>query len=66
MMNNELRYLLRTNSECEACSDQESLCVLLTDLRVVADDLELDFGRAYLRAGPPPELDDPSSFCPCI
>jgi len=66
MMNSELRYLLKTNSDCEACRDQESLCVLLADLRVVADDLDLDFAKANLKAGTPSELGDPSSFCPCI
>jgi hypothetical protein len=48
MMTSELRYLLKTCSDCEACSDQESLRVLLTDLRAVADDLDLDFVAAFV------------------
>jgi hypothetical protein len=50
MMTSELRYLLKTNSNCEACSDQASLCALLTDLRAVADDLDLDFAGANIKA----------------
>jgi hypothetical protein len=48
-MNSELMYLFKTNSDCEDCSDQESLRVLLTDLREVADDLGLDFAEAISR-----------------
>jgi hypothetical protein len=66
MMSSELRYLLKTNSNCEACTDQESLCVLLTDLRVVADELDLSFSRANFEAGTLSELPDRSTFCPCI
>ena len=65
-MTSELRYLLKTNSDCEACNDQESLCIMLTDLRAVADDLALDFARAYSAAGTLAELYDPLSFAPCI
>jgi hypothetical protein len=46
MMTTESRYLHRTNSDCEACGDQESLRVLLTDLRTVVDDFGLDFADA--------------------
>ena len=46
MMTSESWYLHRTNSDCEACGDQESLRVLLTDLRTVVDDLGLDSGDA--------------------
>jgi hypothetical protein len=62
----ELRYRLKTNSDCEACSDQESLCVLLTDLWAVADDLDLDFAGAYFEAGTLTELRDQLNFDPCI
>jgi hypothetical protein len=65
-MSSELRYLLKTDSDCEACSDQASLGDLLTDLRAVADDLGLDFAAAYLEAGTLSELRDPSPFYPCI
>jgi hypothetical protein len=65
-MTSELRYLLKINSDCEACNDQESLSVLLTDLRAVADDLQLNFTRAYLEAGPLSELRDPSCWYPCL
>ena len=65
-MTSELRHLLKTTSEREACSDQESLCVLLTELRLVANDLYLDFSGAYLEAGTLSELRDPSVFFPCI
>jgi hypothetical protein len=61
-MISELRYLLKTNSDCEACSDQESLCVLLIDLRAVADNLHLDFARALLHAKPHHDVDDQSSL----
>jgi hypothetical protein len=46
MMTAELQYLLKTNSNCEACSDQASLRDLLTDLRAVADELDLSFVAA--------------------
>jgi hypothetical protein len=51
MMTSELRYLLKTNSDCDACSDQESLSALLADLREVAHDLDLDFGKRIARPG---------------
>ena len=66
MMTSELRYLIKTTSDCEGCPDQESLYVLLPDLRAVADDLELDFASAYLKAGTFSELLEQSPFCPCI
>jgi hypothetical protein len=66
MMTNELRYLLKTNSDSEACSDQESLCFLLTDLREVADGLYLDFVRANSKAKTLSDRRDPLVFCPCI
>jgi hypothetical protein len=62
----ELRYLLKTNSNCEACSDQESLSRLLTDLRAVADDLALDFAGADFEAETPSKFRDRLSFDPCI
>jgi hypothetical protein len=65
-MTSELRYLLKTNSNCEACCDQASLRDLLTDLRAVADDLGLDFAGAYLEAGTLAELRDETPFCPSI
>ena len=65
-MTNELRYLLKTNSDCEACSDQDSLNGLLADLRIVAIDLYLDFSEAFFEAGTFSELRDPTTFCPCI
>ena len=46
MMTCELEYLLKTNSNCEGCGDQESLRDLITDLRVVADELDLNFPAA--------------------
>jgi hypothetical protein len=52
-MTSELRYMLKTNSDCEACTDQESLRALLTHMRVLADDLDLDFARADLEAETP-------------
>ena len=66
MMNSELQYLLKTNSDCEACTDQESLCNLLADLRVVADDLDLDFAGACFEAGDLSVWRDQSPFDPCI
>jgi hypothetical protein len=47
MITSESRYLHKTNSDCEACGDQESLRVLPTDLQAVVDDLGLDFADAY-------------------
>jgi hypothetical protein len=61
-MNSELRYLLKTNSECEGCNDQQSLRDLLIDLRAVADDLDLDFNGASVEV----EALDLSGFDPCI
>jgi hypothetical protein len=65
-MTSELRFLLKTASESKACSDQESLCELLSDLRVVAEDLDLDFAGAKRDAEIITELRDQSPFCPCI
>jgi hypothetical protein len=62
----ELRYLLKPNSDCDACSDQESLRALLTDLRGLACDLDLDVTKAYREAGTLSELHDPFPFCPSI
>jgi hypothetical protein len=42
----QLEYLLRTHSDQEARSDQASLEDILTGLRNLADELELDFGLA--------------------
>jgi hypothetical protein len=61
-MISELRYLLKTNSDCEACSDQESLRDLIAGLRAVADELDLDFARALLPAYPPHDVCDQSPF----
>jgi hypothetical protein len=66
MMNGELRYLLKTNSDCEACTDQNSLCALLMDLQALAEDLDLDFAAAYQEAGALAALRELASFCPCI
>jgi len=65
-MISELRYLLKTMSECEACSDQESLRALLADLRAVADDLDLDFAGALLPARPSHDGCDQMVFDPSI
>jgi hypothetical protein len=66
IMNSELRYLLKTNSNCEGCSDQQSLGNLLSDLRAVAIDLDLDFNRAADEAETLHQERDPSAFDPCI
>jgi hypothetical protein len=66
MMNSELRYLLKTNSDCEGYTDQQSLSVLLADLRMVAGDLDLDFTVAFLEAGTRSEFCDQLPFSPCI
>jgi hypothetical protein len=66
MMTGELRYLLKTNSDHEACNDQTSLNDLLADLRAMADDLGLDFGGAYLQAGSLAELRDELPFYPSL
>jgi hypothetical protein len=65
-MNNELEYLLKTTSDCEACSDQESVCLLLTDLQAVADDLDLDFTRASVEATILAARPEPFVLDPCI
>jgi hypothetical protein len=63
----ELEYLLKTHSDHEALSDQSSLRDVLTDLRLLADNLGLDFRLAL--AGAEVE-DDPfltlKAFDPCI
>ena len=66
MMTSELRYLLKINSDNEACSDQASLRELLDDLQTVAGDLELDFGRALVEVGTVQEARDLLAFDPCI
>ena len=65
-MNSELRYLLKTNSNCEGCSDQESLGNLLCDLREVACDLDLNFDQASHDAKTLHQERDASVFDPCI
>jgi hypothetical protein len=63
MMTSELRYLLKTNSDHEVCSDQASLRDLVADLQALADDLDLDFGEASHEAE---IVRDPSRFTPFI
>jgi hypothetical protein len=65
-LTSELRHLRKTNSDLEACSDQESLRALLTHLRAVADDLELDFAIACLEAETRCGFGDPLPFEPVI
>jgi hypothetical protein len=65
-MNSELCYLLKTNSNCEGCSDQQSLGNLLSDLRAVACDLDLDFDRASHQAETLHQERNLSAFDPCI
>jgi hypothetical protein len=65
-MTGELRYLLKTHSDQEACSDQKSLGDLLTDLREMADDLDLDFAGAYHEAECRNEANGFAGFDPCI
>jgi len=60
-MTSELRFLLKTASDSKA-----SLCELLSDLRMVAQDLDLDFAGAKRDADTIAELRDQSPFCPCI
>jgi hypothetical protein len=66
MMTSELRYLLKTNSDSEGCSDQASLRDLLSDLRAVAEDLDLNFDGARLAAEGLRELRAQWAFDPCI
>jgi hypothetical protein len=49
-MLSELEFLLKTHGDHEALSDQSSLRDLLTDLRCLADELELDFRSALTGA----------------
>jgi hypothetical protein len=63
MMTSELRYLPKTNSDHEVCSDQATLRDLVADLWALADDLELDFGAAFREAE---IVRDPLRFDPCI
>jgi hypothetical protein len=65
MMTAELQNLLKTNSNCEGCSDQASLRDLLTDLRAVADELDLSFAAASRDAAAASGLGDWPT-CPCI
>jgi hypothetical protein len=66
MMTSELRYLLKTNSGSEGCSDQASLRDLLSGLRTVADDLDLNFDGARLEAESLRDLRAQLAFDPCI
>jgi hypothetical protein len=66
MMTTELRYLLKSNSDHEARSDQASLGDLLADLRAVADDLELDFAGANRVAEARCDFSDKWPFYPRI
>ena len=63
-MLNELQYLLKMHSDHEALSDQSSLRDLVTDLRLLAADLGLDFQSALVGASA--EYDTLPSFDPCI
>jgi hypothetical protein len=63
----ELEYLLKTHSDHEALSDQSSLRDLVTGLRLLADDLGLDFRLAL--ATTTVEVDSlltAGGFDPCI
>ena len=66
-MLSELEYLLKTHADHEALSDQSSLREILTDLRHLAEELDLDFRSALAGAG---VADDPlltlRAFDPCI
>ena len=63
MMTSELRYVLKSNSDYEGCSDQESLREILVDLRDVAGELDLDFAEALVRSEPP---ESEGALDPCI
>jgi hypothetical protein len=63
MMTSVLRYLLKTNSNHEVCSDHASLRDLVAELRTLADDLDLDIGAAYREAE---IVRDPLLFDPVI
>jgi hypothetical protein len=65
-MTGELRYLLKTHSDQEACSDQESLGDLLADVREMADELDLDFAGASHEAECRRESNGLKAFDPCI
>jgi hypothetical protein len=59
-MLSELEYLLKTHGDHEALSDQSSLRDLLSDLRRLADNLELDFRSALTG----PAVEDEESLTP--
>jgi hypothetical protein len=66
MLTAELQYLLTADSNLDGYDHQDRLHLLLADLRSVADDLELDFGRALREAETPREERDAFAFDPCI
>jgi hypothetical protein len=51
MMDSELRHLLRTYSDHEVMSEQDSLRELLICLRSLAEELQLDFEEALTESG---------------
>jgi hypothetical protein len=66
MMNSELEHILKTHSDHEALSTQGSLRDLLTSLRGLADELQLDFDAALTQSGSAYQARLLLAFDPCL
>ena len=65
-MDSELEHLLRTYSDHEVISEQGSLRDLLTCLRGLAEELQLDFDEALTESDAGHEVRLLQAFDPCL
>jgi hypothetical protein len=66
MMDRELEHLLRTYSDQEVISEQGTLRDLLTCLRSLAEELQLDFDEALTESDAGHEVRLLQAFDPCL
>jgi hypothetical protein len=66
MMDCELEHMLRTYSNHEAISEQGSLRALLTSLRSLAEELQLDFQEALTASAMTDQEQLLQAFDPCL
>jgi hypothetical protein len=65
-MDSELEHLLRTHSDHEVISEQGSLRDLLTCLRGLAEELQLDFEKALTESDAAYQDQLRQAFDPCL
>ena len=65
-MNSQLEHLLRTHSDHEVISEQRGLSELLTSLRSLAQELQLNFEEALMESGDAYRNRLFQGFDPCV